>query len=665
MAKKAFLILLFFFASVQLVHGASSLYVTPSSGSFIAGETFTVSIYVNTGDDFINAVEAHLTFSPDKLQVVSPSTGRSFIDVWVGQPQYSNTAGTLSFQGAIPTPGIKTSRGLISTVTFRVKAPGTTVLKFTDRSRVLLNDGQGTDILTQKTSGIYNLTLPPPAGPIVVSTAHPDQSRWYPNSSAVLKWTNEFPSNGYSFILNKEPIDVPDDIPEKNLEGVTYQDLADGTHYFHIKALAGGVWGATSHFALNIDASSPADFDINVSPSKITSQREPIIGFITTDALSGISHYEIKVVDLAPSFENGELAQSHPFFVEATSPYVPSLEVGKYDLIVRAYDKAGNVYEVKDQLRIVNSVVLGFLTSFWPWIILILLILLLATAYVTWRMKLWRAHFERFHTDGVLNSKNIKSKLAELKKYRQKYGHLAVVILLTLTLSFTFSTPASAQNVVEVELDPPIVTSISKNISNEEIFYIGGKVVNSQSEVIVYLQNIETGQTQSFVIQPDEKNDWFYTHDSFLISGQYLLWAQSKVSEVISPPSAREQISVSRTAIQIGASRISYNTTYQFVILVLLILIAGFIVQATRHYRKGKKFKEAITRELGEAEEAIRKGFALLKRDIERELETVHKAKFSPELKEQEREREEQLKADLEFVQANIGKEVHDIWMKT
>ena len=65
----------------------ASLYLGPVTGSFAVGDTFTVSLYLNTGGQPVNAVEADLAFPPNKLQVVSPTTGSSFIKIWVNQPE--------------------------------------------------------------------------------------------------------------------------------------------------------------------------------------------------------------------------------------------------------------------------------------------------------------------------------------------------------------------------------------------------------------------------------------------------------------------------------------------------------------------------------------------------------------------------------------------------
>src|SRR3989344_6809533 len=152
---------------------AASLYVSPSGGSFVTGSTFTVSIFVNTGGESVNAIEANLTFPVDTLQVVSPTAGNSFIKTWIAQPTYSNTAGTLRFQGAVPNPGINTEAGLVSTVTFRTRSVGSAAVRFLDSSRVLLNDGRGTNALDRTSGATFSITLPAPQGPIVTSRTNP------------------------------------------------------------------------------------------------------------------------------------------------------------------------------------------------------------------------------------------------------------------------------------------------------------------------------------------------------------------------------------------------------------------------------------------------------------------------------------------------------------
>ncbi|KKL28592.1 hypothetical protein LCGC14_2373610, partial [marine sediment metagenome] len=167
-------ILIFITVPRLLAEGESaSLYLSPYQGTFFIGTTFDVSVFINTEGSSINAVQVDLEFSPDLLQVTSPTAGSSFISVWADQPFYSNKQGIISFRGGVPSPGIKTSAGLVSTISFRAKAPGTATISFSDSSKVLLADGKGTNILKNTAIGNYTLIISPPEGPELFSPTHP------------------------------------------------------------------------------------------------------------------------------------------------------------------------------------------------------------------------------------------------------------------------------------------------------------------------------------------------------------------------------------------------------------------------------------------------------------------------------------------------------------
>ncbi len=285
------------------------------------------------------------------LQVVSPSIGQSVIGVWTATPKFDNINGQIELQGGIPR-GINASNALVPTVTFRVKSVGEGLIKFLDKSKVLLNDGLGTNVLNQTVNAVYNFKLPPLAGPTVVSSSNPDQSIWYSNKTVSLKFVNEFIEvQGYSYILSDDSTSIPDNISEGKKNTVSYANLSDGIHYFHIKSLRDGIWGGITRFAIKVDATPPADFNIDISPSSRTSSRQPVIQFTTTDALSGIDYYDLKLIPL--SLDLVAKTEASGFFIETESPYLPSnLELGSYDVVVRAYDKSGNYREATEQLRI-------------------------------------------------------------------------------------------------------------------------------------------------------------------------------------------------------------------------------------------------------------------------------------------------------------------------
>jgi hypothetical protein len=334
--------------TVQAADGASLLFA-PTTGTFTVGSTFNVSIIVNTGGSSINAVRADITFPASKLQVVNPSAGTSFISIWVNQPAFSNTAGTISFQGGLPSPGIKTDSGVVSTITFRATAPGVAKLTFRDTSQVLANDGQGTDLLSSHGDATYALNLAAPEGPVVSSSSHPDQNAWYQNRSVNLEWEEVAGATGYSYVFDQNPRTTPPEREDANTtRTASVTANQDGRWYFHIRAKVAS-WGGTSHYAVLLDGTPPAAFTPTIDPTNPEPGKRPELKFLTTDAMSGIEHYEMQLVAL------DNASQETPFFVEQVSPVrLPELSAGTYQVIVRAYDQAGNSSDGKVEFKVVT-----------------------------------------------------------------------------------------------------------------------------------------------------------------------------------------------------------------------------------------------------------------------------------------------------------------------
>jgi hypothetical protein len=269
---------------------------------------------------------------------------------------------------------------------------------------------------------------------------------------------------------------------------------------------------------------------------------------------------------------------------------------------------------------------------------------------------LWRHHAHLAHQDKEL-PRDITAQLEELKQYRAKYGLKALALVLLL-VNVLFGSKVYAQT---KQIAPPLITNLSKNISNEEIFYVGGKTDFTNSQVVIYLQNLGTGETFSQYTESDNKAEWFYRHTSFLSPGNYLLWVQGKVGEELSPPGPQMTMVVNRTAVSFGGGRLSYETIYLFTIILLLMCIAGLSVLITYHYYHGKKKHKALKKDIDAAAESIRRGFAVLKRDIEAELDVIHRIKLSAVLSAEEKQKESQLMSDLEVIQKRIGQEIWEI----
>ncbi len=373
---------------------AAVLRLSPASATFILGSTFDVSVILNTEGAAANTVEAELHFPPEKLQIANPSLGKSIVQIWASPPTFSNQEGKIYFIGGIPTPGVNTSEGIVQSFTFRVVAPGEAKISFGPNTSVLANDGLGTNILKQTSPALFKLLLPPAQGPEVFSPTHPEQGKWYNDPNPTLKWTAVPSSQGFSYRIDHSPSSAPDAIVRTADSEVTFNDLESGSWYFHVREKAGGSWGGTSHYAVNIDTQPPAAFGVDVSPSLRTTEARPILRFFTTDARSGFDHFEVKMVPLSTGPGDSS------FFFEASSPYqLSGLKPGRYEVVVRAYDKAGNFRDesvtltlLSSRFQIVSPEGVDLFVIFVPWTVLLPIVLALALLFVIVLVAMWVRH---------------------------------------------------------------------------------------------------------------------------------------------------------------------------------------------------------------------------------------------------------------------------------
>jgi len=186
----AFVLVLFSaLISVDRAH-AADLYMTPASGSYSVGDTFKVSLYVDTKNVPINTVEAYLSFPNDLLSVTSVSKANSILNFWVQEPTFSNTAGTVSLSGGLPTPGYTGGYGDVSDIYFMVKKAGSATISFSSGS-VRANDGLGTDVLQNGMRANFTFVPKQEVQPVV----SPSNANTVSNTTAVAPAAQPLPSN--------------------------------------------------------------------------------------------------------------------------------------------------------------------------------------------------------------------------------------------------------------------------------------------------------------------------------------------------------------------------------------------------------------------------------------------------------------------------------------
>jgi hypothetical protein len=325
----------------------AEVYFSPRSGSFVEGSTFEVPIILNTKGNSINGIEVRINFDKNKLSIIKPSSGTSIISVWVEPPKYDNTKGAASYVGVIP-DGIVTTRGLIGTITFKALATGRASISIENSSKLLQNDGLGTEVPFDGARAEYSIIPKAPEGLNIFSDTHPFQSEWYNNNNAIISWESEETVNGFSYELDNKPKTIPDNVIDTEDTTINYEGLTDGLWYFHIKANKKGVCGNTGDFLVRIDTSPPAEFkpEVNYLAASAILVDRALVSFFTTDNLSGVDHYEVGVID-----KNQPFTES-PVFIESQSPFqIPVANHGDLKVIVRALDKASNVRDVSIDLK--------------------------------------------------------------------------------------------------------------------------------------------------------------------------------------------------------------------------------------------------------------------------------------------------------------------------
>ncbi len=346
------------FSVLPGVVSAASFGVVPSTASRSVEETFTTTIYVESIDQSINAVSGTLAFPASSVEVVSISRANSIVTLWVQEPTFSNTTGTISFEGVVLNPGYQGAQGTVLSVTFRAKKAGSAALTFTTGA-ILANDGLGTNVASSFGSGAFTIsgaTQPsnasqPSAGEgvaegdiAIVSSTHPDPSKWYAKNTAEFSWVLEKDVLEVRTGLSRSPSALPSVRYAPPITSRKVDGLADGTHYFLLQARTSAGWGAVSRFRINIDTEPPRPFSITFPHGARGLEPQPVILFNTTDGGSGVSGYDVKINSGGPE-RVAPPATSNPYPLPPQRP-------GTYTVMVTAVDEAGNTRTASEDFTI-------------------------------------------------------------------------------------------------------------------------------------------------------------------------------------------------------------------------------------------------------------------------------------------------------------------------
>lgn len=376
---------------------ASTLRLSPSSGSYSIGSAISLNVSVSSPDQAMNAASGVISFPPDKLTVTSISKGGSIFSLWAQEPSFSNGAGTVNFEGIVLNPGFTGAIGKILTVNFRVKAAGDAAITFSSGS-ILANDGLGTNILTALSGAQLNLkeAVPEPAAPrpspkpVTPKPSVPSIDTTKPSSFEIKEITRDDltdPVGRFIFLAVDEQSGIDHyEILIDNGDPIVWRD--DGAHQYKTPALGPGrhlliakVLDKEGNFL-----SSSADFIVEglASPKILEYPKE--LHADESFAMSGVTLPHVQVTVWIGQNENDQTSQS----VESDSDgkfalhSEKKLSVGTYKFWAQISDPRGARSPLTDKLIFavtppplaeVTASAMNYLTVLIPFAALLLLLI--------------------------------------------------------------------------------------------------------------------------------------------------------------------------------------------------------------------------------------------------------------------------------------------------
>ncbi len=164
MQYKKLFILIFFALGLFLGFSqktlAADLYFTPPDRPLYQGDSLGIAIYLNSDNETINAAQIDINFSPEFLEILSIDRSKSLFNLWPRELVLENRIGLATIIGGLPTPGF-IGNELVGIINFRAKSFGETNLVFGEDSRVLLNDGKGTEAKLERSGAVLKIIKAP------------------------------------------------------------------------------------------------------------------------------------------------------------------------------------------------------------------------------------------------------------------------------------------------------------------------------------------------------------------------------------------------------------------------------------------------------------------------------------------------------------------------
>ncbi|MBI5369714.1 hypothetical protein HZA85_00780 [Candidatus Uhrbacteria bacterium] len=339
-ATSAFLLPLSAFAA-----GDAALTFLQTQVSARAGESFDLIVTYDAAQQSVDTVRAMVKFDPVVLKAKSVVLVGAFNHSAPGNV-IDNSTGKISW-GAFTLDGRVEKNGSFAKVTFEAKQEGKTNVSLDADSKIISGGEEKIDLKKLGTVAVKIAGAEPEDPTLsvveVTSASHPEEEKWYPGRSVGISWTGkngESALTSYLYGFDENSSTNPTTPVPANKTTLSFADVKDGIHYFHIKGVQkDGKMTKTVHRAVQVDGIKPNGIALTIAEDQIIEGESLWMTFATTDETSGVVQYQVAI-------NNSE------FKTQISPLELTDLKAGTYFVRIAAFDRAGNVIYQGQSVRV-------------------------------------------------------------------------------------------------------------------------------------------------------------------------------------------------------------------------------------------------------------------------------------------------------------------------
>ncbi len=248
-------IVLVFSVSNPFTTYAAGNITASGGGQYAVGDEFEIKV-VASGVEF-NALEGKISVS-GPVDVVSFEAGTSDV-YWISQPKEGQ-----KFVGAFMGP----ARSSYQIAAIKLKGTGEGVgnvvvgdVRLVNAGKIVGTKGVEASFTIGEVDPDTNQDVPEKVE--VSSSTHPKESQTYNRDDVSLEWGKKSGVIGFSYVFDQKKDTVPPSSIKSDETKVDFNDIAEGTYYFHVKAKNNAGWGEVTHFKINISDQDLCDVAVS------------------------------------------------------------------------------------------------------------------------------------------------------------------------------------------------------------------------------------------------------------------------------------------------------------------------------------------------------------------------------------------------------------------